>query len=241
MPAFRRAIGRTISGIEVNGNARYNTTHEPQGHRHHPHRHSRPGTGGTKSTERKGSNLAERSQKSCTFFRRCRISDMPTRAWGMRKIEMMISTARAAEDFRSPTASPLKHRLVKGIGDRGSQWTRQNEKRPRIGSVRETPHRMLATPFVTHLANRLGAVPAPEPPTGSLKRQERRLANGGAVGTDRHQCCHRAAVTRDDRRPALLAAAKRSGSSLRASSAPLRCIASNLHSPALREMFSAVQ
>src|ERR1700722_17315678 len=63
---------------------------------------------------------------------------------------------------------------------------------------------MLAAPFVTHLANLLGAVPAPEPPTGSLKRQERRLANGGPVRTDRHQCCHRAAVTRDDRRPALL-------------------------------------
>src|ERR1700688_4938147 len=63
---------------------------------------------------------------------------------------------------------------------------------------------MLAAPFVTHLANRRGAVPTPEPPTGSLKRQERRLANGGAVRTDRHQCCHRAAVTCDDRRPALL-------------------------------------
>src|SRR5580700_9459720 len=97
------------------------TTHEPEGYRHHSHRRSRPGTGRTKPIERKGSNLAERSQKnwgrdthrpkkgaqvhpnpfSLTRFYGDAVSPIcrPGR-WGMRKI---ISTARTAEAFRSPT------------------------------------------------------------------------------------------------------------------------------------------
>jgi hypothetical protein len=40
------------------------------------------------------------------FSRRCRISDMPPGRYGMRRIEITISTARTAEAFKSPTASP---------------------------------------------------------------------------------------------------------------------------------------
>jgi hypothetical protein len=68
---------------------------------------------------------------------------------------------------------------------------------------------MLVALFLTHLANRLGAVPAPQP-----------LGTNAATGRPRGMII----VVRP-----FSVAAKSSGSSLRTSSTPLRYIASNLH------------
>src|ERR1700730_2786053 len=98
------------------------TTHEAQGYQHHPHRQSRPGTGDERvpiwqnEAKRLGAETLIGQKKeaqvhpnpfSLTRFYGDAVSPIcrPGR-WGMRKIEMMISTARTAEAFRSPTPRP---------------------------------------------------------------------------------------------------------------------------------------
>ena len=50
----------------------------------------------------------------------------------MTKIDMMIGTARTAEAFQIADGQPaLRDWLVRGIGDRGSQRSRQHESRPK--------------------------------------------------------------------------------------------------------------
>ena len=71
-----------------------------------------------------------------------------------------------------------------------------------------------------------------ELPLVAAAQRHRELANGGAVRTDRHQCCDRTAVTRDDRHPALLGGGQQYRKPIAGLFAPLRCIVSNLHSPA---------